>query len=510
MTRRLRVRPITLQVVAVALAAVLAPVPAARAAGGQQYPAPSTRDQLPVDENRDLTDQIPAHVSVVDGTAELERDGQRETAEENVPLLAGDRLRTARGRVEVLFSDGSALALDENTDVDLLSESLLRVQSGRIRMAIARGGTELAYRVDAAGTTTWLRSAGEYRILVDSRSNEPEVLVTVLRGTAELESAGGRTLIRTGLEARASARNEPSLPYAANVSAWDTFDRWVDDQQRSRTGARSAQYLPAELRQYGGAFDRDGSWEYEQGYGYVWYPVVAVDWRPYHYGSWSYYGSFGWTWVGGGRWTWPTHHYGRWGYGTNRWYWIPGRRWGPAWVSWASAPGYLGWCPLGFDNRPVISVTNINHYGGDRRYGWTVLPSNRFGSRVAVNRWAVSPQTLSGGGFTQHASSPVRPVAVTRQIEPLRAPTYSGGRFAVPRSASSSSAGSLSTRPSSVGGDDEARSAVARGRAAATPGRPSNPVTRPSGPDDAPPDRPSTMRTAATSLAVGRRWRLGG
>ena len=131
---------------------------------------------------------------MVDGTAELERDGQRETAEENVPLLAGDRLRTARGRVEVLFSDGSALALDQNTDVDLLSDSLLRVQAGRIRLAIARGAAELAYRVDAAGTTTWIRSAGEYRIVVDNRSIEPDVLVTVLRGTAELESAGGRTL----------------------------------------------------------------------------------------------------------------------------------------------------------------------------------------------------------------------------------------------------------------------------------------------------------------------------
>ena len=502
MTRRLRVRPVTVQILASALVASLAPVPAAHAAGGQQYPETPYREQLPIDENRDWSDQIPAHVSVVDGTAELERDGQRETAEQNVPLLAGDRLRTARGRVEVLFSDGSALALDQDTDVDLLSDSLLRLQAGRIRLAIARGAAELAYRVDAAGTTTWIRSAGEYRIVIDNRSAEPDVLVTVLRGAAELESAGGRTLVRTGFEARANARNEPSLPYAANVAVWDTFDRWVEDQHRYRTGARSAQYLPTELRHYGGAFDHDGSWEHEQGYGYVWYPAVAVDWRPYYNGGWSFYGSFGWTWVGGGRWTWPTHHYGRWGLRTGRWFWIPGRTWGPAWVSWASAPGYLGWCPLGFDNRPVTSVTNINYYGGDRRYGWTVLPSNRFGSRVAVNRWAVSPQTLSEGRFTLHTGSPVRPSVAARQIEPLRAPTGSGsgGRYAVPRLGGSSPSASIATSPSGVG--DETRSSVARSRVAPTPGRPSNPVTRPSGPDENPSDSPSTVSAGPRSRSA--------
>ena len=303
----------TVRLLAAALAVGLAPTPVARAAGGQQSPEPPYRDGFAVNASTATSDEIPAHVSVVDGTVELERDGQRELAEENTPLLAGDRLRSALGRVEVLFSDGSALALDQNTDADFLSDSLLRVRAGRIRLSIARGAAELAYRVDAAGTTTWIRSAGEYRIVVDTLSIEPDVVVTVLRGTAELESAGRRTSIRAGLEARASAERGPSLPYAKSVAMWDAFDRWVDDQQRSRTSALSAQYLPAELRHYGGAFDDEGEWDYEQGYGYVWYPVVATGWRPYYHGGWSFYGSFGWTWIGGGRWTWPTHHYGRWG-----------------------------------------------------------------------------------------------------------------------------------------------------------------------------------------------------
>jgi hypothetical protein len=35
------------------------------------------------------------------------------------------------------------------------------------------------------------------------------------------------------------------------------------------------------------------------------------------------------------------------------WYWVPGNVWGPAWVSWASGGDYIGWCPLGHDDRPA-------------------------------------------------------------------------------------------------------------------------------------------------------------
>ena len=64
----------------------------------------------------------PAHISVVDGAAILERDGRSETAPASMPLLAGDRLRTQNGRVEVLFADGSTLHLDTGTRVDIVTD----------------------------------------------------------------------------------------------------------------------------------------------------------------------------------------------------------------------------------------------------------------------------------------------------------------------------------------------------------------------------------------------------
>jgi hypothetical protein len=290
------------------------------------------------------------------------------------------------------------------------------------------------------------------------------VRVAVIHGAAQLESPFGRTSIRSGHEARATAGSEPSLPYGANVSAYDPFDRWVDDQRDYRIGRVSTQYLPAEIRHYGGTFDRYGSWEHAPGYGYVWYPRVAVGWQPYYDGGWSFVGSFGWTWIGAGRWTWPTHHYGRWGYGTGRWFWIPGRRWAPAWVSWGHSPGYVSWCPLGFDNRPVFSITNINVYHSGRRHGWSVVPTNVFVSRAAFRGQAAVGRSLqlpAGTRFVTRASAPVRPAGTLRSSAPLRAPTAAGGRYAVARG----------SRAVDASGDRVApppRSTVTRSRAASS------------------------------------------
>jgi hypothetical protein len=54
----------------------------------------------------------PAHLSYVDGAATLEREGQAETAVSGMPFVPGDRLATTRGRIEVLFTDGTSLAID--------------------------------------------------------------------------------------------------------------------------------------------------------------------------------------------------------------------------------------------------------------------------------------------------------------------------------------------------------------------------------------------------------------
>jgi hypothetical protein len=226
--------------------------------------------------------QPPAYLTVVTGEATLERAGESEPATANMPFVAGDRLRTGAGRVEIAFPDGTAIEVGEYSEVEAISPTRVRL---------------------IAGT--------------------------------------------------------------------------MDHIQRTVAPSRSASYLPQDLQTYGNTFDQYGSWQYDQPYGYVWYPQVEADWRPYSYGAWSPIRSYGWTWVGAEAWAWPTHHYGRWGYARNAWFWIPGRTWGAAWVSWSFADDYVSWCPLGWNSRPVFALSIGSRRGWDY---WTV-PRRTFETR---------------------------------------------------------------------------------------------------------------------------------
>lgn len=373
-------------------------------------------------------DDVPAHIAVVDGDATLERDSASNAAEMNTALLTGDRLRTSRGRVEVMFADGSAIDLDNGTTLDFLSDSLLRLQAGRIRLSIPRVSSDLEYRVDAAGATATFKSGGDYRLTVgDIQSSEPQVDLAVLYGSADLSTTEGRTLVRAGTHAVATEHSEPSVPYQFNASSSDDFDQWVDAQRQTHYGATSSQYLPSDLRYYSGDFDQYGTWDYQPTYGYVWYPQVSLDWRPYSSGRWSFVGNFGWFWVGLDRWSWPTHHYGRWGFNNSRWFWIPDRRWSPAWVSWAYTNDYVSWCPLGFDNRPVISLVGYSR-GYDPWNSWTVVPFRSFRPNVYVSHVALAGRSFGAdtwSRFTVRSAAPItRGVAVSRNVQPLRSPTF--------------------------------------------------------------------------------------
>ena len=324
----------------------------------------------------------PAHIAFVDGVAVLERDGQIDNAPTSMPLLAGDRVRTRGGRVEILFGDGATLHLDHNTVIDLQSDELVRLIEGRIRLSIPGPQRTVGYRVDGAHGWALIDEPGEYRVALLNAPNGSEMELSVIRGRAELANDGGRTPLRAGERAFVRAAAAPSYAFVANSAALDAFDRWSEMRRNERLSA-SAQYLPDEVRAYAAVLDRDGYWSDEPTYGRVWYPRVGGDWRPYYRGRWSNLRPYGWTWVGYDPWGWPTHHYGRWGFGGAGWFWIPGRSWGAAWVSWASAPGYVSWCPLGWNNRPVFQI-NVGYGGyGGYRYdpwrAWTVLPYRSFG-----------------------------------------------------------------------------------------------------------------------------------
>ena len=367
--------------------------------------------------------QAPAHISVVDGVAILERDGDSDNSPGSMPLLAGDRVRTRAGRVEILFADGSTLHLDHNSVVDLQSDELVRLIEGRIRLSIPGPARDVHYRVDGPHGWAVIGEPGDYRLALQNGPRGSELELAVLRGRAELANDDGRTALRAGERAFARGGAAPSYAYVANSAAFDAFDRWSEARRNDRIGA-SAEYLPDEVRPYSASFERHGYWRDEPTYGRVWYPRVEPDWRPYYRGRWVMLRPYGWTWVAHDPWGWPTHHYGRWGHSSVGWFWIPGRTWGAAWVSWAYGGDYVSWCPLGWNNRPVFQINvNIGSRGYDPWRGWTAVSRRHFGGGF-VHRNVVRFDRIddrSRPSFTSRDRAPeVGGYAVPRGSSPIR------------------------------------------------------------------------------------------
>lgn len=358
----------------------------------------------------DFDGVAPAHVSHVEGAVSLEREGRPENAPLNMPLLSGDRLKTLEGRAEVLFADGSALHLDTRTTLDIQSDDLVRLIDGRVRLNISGPPRNLVYRVDSPAGSVRITQPGEYRLALLHSQTETQLELAVLRGGGEIFTDQGSTPVRAGERAYSSDGLAPSYPYAFNSASWDAFDQWSEARRDTRRGV-SAQYLPEDVRTYSSTFDEYGDWRYQQSYGYVWYPRVVADWRPYYYGRWAAYPRYGWTWIGIDAFAWPTHHYGRWGFSAGAWFWIPASRWAPAYVSWAYAPGYVSWCPLGFDNRAVIGLdiyrVGPGYYSGPR--AWTAVAYSQFGRDYYVHQRAVSWDRAGAAGRPRFEVAPAAP-----------------------------------------------------------------------------------------------------
>ena len=393
------------------------------ALAGSASPAPA-QDSYPPSPAASA-EQAPAHISVVDGVAILERDGTQDDSPGNMPLLAGDRVRTRAGRVEILFADGSTLHLDHNSAIDLQSDELVRILEGRIRLSIPGPSRDVAYRVDGPFGWAQITEPGDYRIALMNGPRGAELELAVLRGRAELVNEGGTTPLRAGERAFARSGAAPSYAYVVNSAAYDAFDRWSESRRDARL-SQNAEYLPDEVRPYAASFEQYGYWRDEPSYGRVWYPRVGVDWRPYYRGRWVVLRPYGWTWVAHDPWGWPTHHYGRWGFGTAGWYWIPGRTWGAAWVSWGYANDYVSWCPLGWNNRPVFSI-NINFGRGyDHWRGWTVIPRRHFGYGY-VDRYYVRGDRLDYNIRTSFVHRDRAPEIIGRAIPRGTAPIRVAG-----------------------------------------------------------------------------------
>jgi hypothetical protein len=88
-------------------------------------------------------------------------------------------------------------------------------------------------------------------------------------------------------------------------------------------------------------------------------------------------------------WAWATYHYGRWNF-TDRygWYWVPQTHWAPAWVSWHSGGGYIGWAPL-YPSGVVVISPRSYVFVEERHFMEPVRSST-----VVVNNTAIIKKTV--------------------------------------------------------------------------------------------------------------------
>jgi hypothetical protein len=487
------VRPFSMaQALAVSLALV---VPAA----GAQTPPTSDLEAAQEQAQRAQKPQgpvepPPGHVATVDGSVALERGSSSEDAVNGMPLLVGDRLRADSGKVEVMWAEGSLLNLGRYTDIDVLSKSMIRVTRGRISITIPNIPGQVVNEqltIDAPGASVRFYSAGQYQILVTG-DEEPNVQLGVTHGSAQLISDGGQMTLNDAEASEVKGGSSPSQPEHFLASVADsTYDPAPDiavfqNAPGTGQGYASTQYLPQDLYGYEDVLSSNGSWDTVPTYGNVWFPKVSAGWRPYYNGRWSYISRYGWTWIGDDRFAWPTHYYGRWGV-TNQgaWYWIPSKQWGPAWVAWSISPEYVGWCPLGWNGRPVYSFASITNgtsaaYRGQENFrGWTMVGSRNFSNhevpKYVVERTAVLRDRPA---FVSQYNSPRAPSYIVERSSStgVRARTRTAGSTHVEGAALSR--GSITT------------SAPAATSTTATPGTTANPydgVTRQ--PEESPYDR---------------------
>ncbi len=132
-----------------------------------------------------------------------------------------------------------------------------------------------------------------------------------------------------------------------------------------------------------------GEWVVVGSYGRCWRPArVEANWRPYCNGHWQRTEA-DWYWVSDEPWGWATYHYGRWNLSPEfGWYWVPQTQWAPAWVSWHTGGGYVGWAPL-YPSGVTIISPRAYVFVQERRFTEPVRPTT-----VVVNTTVIINQTV--------------------------------------------------------------------------------------------------------------------
>jgi len=399
-------------------------------------------------------DRSYGYFRVIEGSATLmQQDGDRQPAEINQPVLAGDRIWVPeRSRAEIVLADRNILRMDGGSEI-LLEQlaaspdrddpaTVLRLQDGNVLLTVTSDslGDQLP-RVDTPNATIYTQHFGTYRVTAtDGRFTE----LVVRRGKAEVVTDRGSQIVKADEAAFVEGERYADVE-VESATSYDALERWADKLEGEARYA-SNDYIDEDLRYHAAPLARHGSWIHHGGRPY-WRPRVDVGWRPYWQGRWAYTPA-GLTWVSYEPWGWVPYHYGSWdylpGYG---WAWAPGRQWAPAHVYWYWGPSYAGWCPTGYytsfyRNRYPYFRSGVYGWAGgswDHYSHWSFISHDYFrgyrngyrdGYKDArrdhwdVRRYAVPRDQVRRAG-------PLERGLITTDTRPLRPDTWNEPRQAI-------------------------------------------------------------------------------
>jgi hypothetical protein len=309
-----------------------------------------------------------ARIDAIAGDVAIQRGDSNDTvaAVPNAPVLGADYVTTGEnGRAEVGFDGRSAVRLGENVQLRFskldTGDRQLQLAAGTIDLRLF-GDTDGQSAIDTPSVSIVPRTAGSFRVTVDSNG---DTAVTIRSGRADIITPQGTQALNPGttLVATGPASN-PQIDTQQSI-ANDSFDAYNGERDHIyQLASADSQYVNPDIQGIGD-LNANGRWVDDGSYGNVWIPAtVAADWAPYRDGSWAWEDSYGWTWVAHESWGWAPYHYGRWYYSPSyhHWAWYPPARgralpaWSPALVGFVGFNigavnvgigfGNIGWVPL--------------------------------------------------------------------------------------------------------------------------------------------------------------------
>lgn len=295
-----------------------------------------------------------AHLSVVDGAADIRAQRGREVAAtRNAPVVSGDTLGTgASGFAEVQLDPNVALRLGGDTRVQVVALAYgardVRLLAGSLAVSVLR--SDDAPRIETPSVTLRPRTVGLYYADLSGGV----VSVAVQRGKLLLDTPDGAQALAPGERVFAGGdAARPILRYAA--PARDP-DRDAENARRDAAMATALRdsHLPSSIGGYVNLASY-GRWTTLAGYPNAWRPNEYAGWAPYHLGAWLWRDAIGWTWVARESWGWLPYHYGAWIHDAQHgWCWVPPRDRAASWSA-ANAAFFsttsagtqsIGWVPL--------------------------------------------------------------------------------------------------------------------------------------------------------------------